>query len=162
MEAISTISIGKRIFKVSVSAYAVLSDFESFLFKRVRDAGRKLAVEEALSNYLDLNMPPGTDVADYDLAVDAVRHIAEREQLDYFPEFSYRSRERLYRDTDNNILGGVCAGFGNYFNIDPVIIRLLFVILALFSPGLIIYIILWIVVPEQPPLYSRRPGKNRF
>lgn len=56
---------------------------------------------------------------------------------------SKRKNRRLYRDTDNEMLGGVCSGIAAYFNIDVVWVRLLFVLLFLFY----IYIILWLVVP---------------
>ncbi len=62
-----------------------------------------------------------------------------------------RQRQRkLYRDPDDRVLGGVCSGLGAYFNFDPVIIRLIFVLLIFLGAGssLIIYIILWIVVPK--------------
>jgi phage shock protein PspC (stress-responsive transcriptional regulator) len=57
--------------------------------------------------------------------------------------------KRLYRDPDNRVLGGVCGGIGMYFKIDPIIVRVIFLIVFLgFGIGLLIYIILWIVVPE--------------
>ena len=57
---------------------------------------------------------------------------------------------RLYRSTTDKVIGGVCGGLGNYLNIDPVIVRILFVLLAVFGgSGVLVYIILWIVVPEQ-------------
>ncbi len=60
-----------------------------------------------------------------------------------------KTRKRLYRDPDNKVLGGVCGGIGAYFNIDPVWIRVAFVIaLFLFGSGPLLYIILWIVIPE--------------
>jgi phage shock protein PspC (stress-responsive transcriptional regulator) len=59
--------------------------------------------------------------------------------------------KRLYRDSNQRILGGVCSGIANYFNIDPVIIRVLFVLLAFFAAGGLIYIILWIVL--TPAVY---------
>jgi phage shock protein PspC (stress-responsive transcriptional regulator) len=57
------------------------------------------------------------------------------------------SRGRLYRNADDKILGGVCSGLANYLGIDPVILRIIFVVLigALFW----VYILLWIVVPSQ-------------
>ena len=56
---------------------------------------------------------------------------------------------RMYRDPDNRILGGICSGMSAYWRIDPIILRILFVIAFLgFGTGLIIYIILWIVLPE--------------
>jgi phage shock protein PspC (stress-responsive transcriptional regulator) len=57
--------------------------------------------------------------------------------------------KRLYRDPDNRFLGGVCGGIGMYFKIDPIIVRVVFLLVFLgFGIGLLIYIILWIVVPE--------------
>jgi phage shock protein C len=59
--------------------------------------------------------------------------------------------KQLYRSTTNKKLGGVCGGIGEYFNIDPTIVRVGFVLLALPGglPGLIPYAILWVVVPKQ-------------
>lgn len=58
-------------------------------------------------------------------------------------------RRRVFRDPDNNILGGVCAGIGNYFDIDPLWIRLALVIMFFgFGSGFLLYIILWIIIPE--------------
>jgi phage shock protein PspC (stress-responsive transcriptional regulator) len=57
--------------------------------------------------------------------------------------------KRLYRDPDNRVLGGVCGGIGQYFKIDPLIIRIIFLVIFFgFGIGLLIYIILWIIVPE--------------
>jgi phage shock protein C len=59
--------------------------------------------------------------------------------------------KRLYRSKDERMISGVCGGLGKYFNVDPTLIRLLFVIAAAAGgPGLIAYIILAIVVPEEP------------
>jgi phage shock protein PspC (stress-responsive transcriptional regulator) len=58
--------------------------------------------------------------------------------------------KRLYRLRDNRMLGGVCTGLGEYFNLDPVLIRIVFIILALQGgAGVIAYIVLWIVVPYK-------------
>lgn len=57
-------------------------------------------------------------------------------------------KKRLYRDKDEAVVAGVSSGLANYFGIDPVIVRLLFVILTLLDGfGLLIYAILWLVVP---------------
>jgi phage shock protein C len=59
--------------------------------------------------------------------------------------------KRLYRSRDERMISGVCGGVAKYFNVDPTLIRLLFVIFALAGgPGLIAYIILAIIVPEEP------------
>jgi len=64
-------------------------------------------------------------------------------------KFSSPGYHRMYRDTDHRIIGGVCAGMGAYWDIDPIIIRIIFVALA-FGGGLgvLVYLILYIVIPE--------------
>lgn len=59
--------------------------------------------------------------------------------------------KRLYRSPKNRILGGVCTGIGNYFNVDPVLIRLLWVV-GFFAAGIgfLAYLIAWIIIPEDP------------
>ena len=60
-----------------------------------------------------------------------------------------RSNKRLFRDPENKVFAGVCSGIGVYWNVDPVIIRILFVIAALWGGGgVFVYIVLWIVIPE--------------
>lgn len=60
--------------------------------------------------------------------------------------------KRLYRSKNDRMIAGVCGGLAEYFNVDPVIIRIVAFILLLPGglPGLIPYAILWIVVPEAP------------
>ena len=52
----------------------------------------------------------------------------------------------------NKMLGGVCAGIAEYFDLDPTLVRVLYVVLTIFSaafPGLLLYIILLILMPQQ-------------
>jgi phage shock protein C len=59
--------------------------------------------------------------------------------------------KRLYRTRANRVLAGVCSGIGIYFNVDPVIVRLLWVIFSFAGgAGVLAYIIAWIIVPEEP------------
>mgnify|MGYP001033642837 CR=1 FL=1 len=59
--------------------------------------------------------------------------------------------KKLYRSRKDKIIGGVCGGLGKYFDIDPVLIRVLFVFLTFFhGSGLILYLILLIIVPQEP------------
>ena len=60
---------------------------------------------------------------------------------------TFKSR-RLYRDPNNRILGGICTGLGTYFNIDPVLFRILFLLGIFSGVGVIAYIILWIIIPK--------------
>jgi phage shock protein C len=65
-------------------------------------------------------------------------------------------RQGLYRPTEGRILGGVCAGLGRRFGIDPWPARLLFILILLVLPGsqLLIYPILWILMPPEAPAYA--------
>lgn len=61
----------------------------------------------------------------------------------------WRPGRKLYRDTDNEVIAGVCSGIAAYFDIDVTFIRIAFLILALLNGfGIIVYIILWIAMPE--------------
>jgi len=60
-------------------------------------------------------------------------------------------KKKLYRSTKDKMLGGVAGGIADYFDIDSTLIRVLFILVVFFGgSGIIAYIILWIVVPEQP------------
>ncbi|MCK5744000.1 MAG: PspC domain-containing protein [Caldisericia bacterium] len=59
---------------------------------------------------------------------------------------------RLFRSRSSKVIGGVCGGIGDYFNIDPVIIRLIMIFIV--PAALLIYIIMWIVVPEEPLVHK--------
>lgn len=59
--------------------------------------------------------------------------------------------KRLYRSRDDRMIGGVCGGLADYLNVDPTLIRLLLVLLAFAGgPGIVAYLILWIIVPLEP------------
>lgn len=60
--------------------------------------------------------------------------------------------KKLYRSKEDRKIAGVCGGLAEYFGIDPTIIRVIAVLLLLPGglPGLLPYIILWIVIPSQP------------
>jgi phage shock protein PspC (stress-responsive transcriptional regulator) len=61
----------------------------------------------------------------------------------------HKQYRRMYRDPDSRLIGGVCSGLSAYFGIDPVFLRLIFLIAFFgFGVGLLIYLILWIVLPE--------------
>lgn len=60
--------------------------------------------------------------------------------------------QTLNRVTNDKIIAGVCGGIAKYLGWDPAIVRLLYVLISIFSaafPGILVYIILWIVMPEE-------------
>lgn len=59
--------------------------------------------------------------------------------------------KKIYRSRRDKILGGVCGGVGQYLEIDPVFIRILFIVLLLvWGAGILIYFIAWILIPLEP------------
>ncbi len=59
--------------------------------------------------------------------------------------------KKLYRNTNNKMIGGVCSGLADYFSLDPTVVRLLWIILAVCSiSGLFwVYIICWVIIPAD-------------
>jgi phage shock protein PspC (stress-responsive transcriptional regulator) len=75
--------------------------------------------------------------------------ISDNDRKSARDKFSSPGYHRMYRDPDNRIIGGVCSGMGAYWNIDPVIVRVIFVALVLAGGiGALVYLILYIVIPE--------------
>lgn len=63
--------------------------------------------------------------------------------------------KKLYRSAVDRKLAGVCGGIASYFDIDPTIIRLAFILFAFcFGGGLLAYLIAWIVMPEEPTSFK--------
>ena len=56
---------------------------------------------------------------------------------------------KLYRSRNQRMLAGVCGGLAEYFNVDATLIRVLFLVLAVFGgSGLVIYVVMWLIVPD--------------
>jgi phage shock protein PspC (stress-responsive transcriptional regulator) len=58
--------------------------------------------------------------------------------------------KKLYRSAKDKILGGVCGGLAEYLDLDPTLVRLVFVLLLMVGIGFLFYIICWIIVPKNP------------
>jgi len=77
----------------------------------------------------------------------------------------HRHYRRMYRNSVDKPVGGVCSGLGYYFNIDPLLIRLLFVIGLFVGFGFLVYIVLWIALPmaqTQEQIEEMRNGSNYY
>ncbi len=61
-----------------------------------------------------------------------------------------RHERVLRRSRSDRILGGVCGGIAHYFGVDPLLIRLIFIVAAIaMGSGLLLYVLLWVLVPEE-------------
>ena len=68
--------------------------------------------------------------------------------------------KRLYRSRENKVLAGVCGGVCEYFDVDPVLIRLVYLMVTVFTglvPGVLCYIIAIAIVPENPHITPSEP-----
>jgi phage shock protein C len=58
--------------------------------------------------------------------------------------------KKLYRSKKNRVIAGVCGGIAEYFNIDPTLVRLLWIFFVIiWGSGILAYIIAWIIIPEE-------------
>ncbi|MCK4943508.1 MAG: PspC domain-containing protein [Candidatus Aminicenantes bacterium] len=60
--------------------------------------------------------------------------------------------KKLMRSRKNKMIAGVCGGIAEYFNQDPTLVRIIYVLVSIFSiafPGILVYIILWLIIPES-------------
>ena len=70
-------------------------------------------------------------------------------------------QKKLIRPRANRKLGGVCAAFANYFEVDVMIIRLIWLVAVIFGgTGLVAYLIAWIVIPEEPETILLQPTRT--
>ena len=125
-------------FAAEDSSAEILSDIESRMAElfRARITGYKQVI--TIDDVNEIIAIMGTPE---DFSEDEGRSRSER--------FSTPGYHRMYRDPDHRIIGGVCAGMGAYWRIDPLIIRIIFLALILAGGiGILIYLILYIVLPE--------------
>jgi phage shock protein C len=70
------------------------------------------------------------------------------------------ARPQLVRSERDKVIAGVCGGLAEHFDIDPVIVRVAFVVAALFGPGLLAYVVLWIAVPKESAAPAAPPDSG--
>ncbi|NOY36116.1 MAG: PspC domain-containing protein [Chlorobi bacterium] len=159
MKKTITINLGGMVFNIDDDAYTLLRDYLQAVGKHyAREETSSEILEDIEARMAELFRERMTGAKQVITRTDTEEVVSIMGYPEDFaaeegPDESYyhrRSRSRrIYRDPDNSVLGGVCGGMGAYFNLDPLIFRILFLILFFGAgTGLILYIILWIVVPE--------------
>ncbi len=164
MKKTFSVNLGNRVYNIDEDAYVRLKTYLDriqgyFSDQKEREdiiSDIEMRLAELFSERIDANRQVITlkDVEEAVKIMGDPQEIAggkgktENDHSQNYYESGSRSR-RLYRDPDNRVLGGVCGGLGAYLDVDPVIIRVILVVLFLAAGvGLLIYIIMWIVVPE--------------
>lgn len=175
MKKTFTINISGIVFNIDEDAYEKLGSYLRKIKKHFQgsEGGEEIIndIESRIAEILQDKMSDKKQV----VTIDDIDEIIEiMGQPDEFTEesseedkaedetFEAPRYKRLYRDVDSRMLGGVCAGIAAYLKTDPVWIRLIFVVLTLFSGiGILIYLIMWIVVPEARTTAEKLEMKGR-
>lgn len=154
MNEITKIHLGRQAFTIAVDAHKDLQDYLRAIKRHMGNTDE--AVEEVELRMAELLTERGISGDKVVLSKD-VDYLKEQlgEPGDFGDDEGEPAREdasapkRLFRDTDNAMLAGVAAGLGKYFGLDPIWFRLAFIALTFAgASGIVIYIILWVLVPE--------------
>ena len=164
MNEITQIHLGRSAFTVSVEAHKELRDYLDAIKHQVgKDSADVL--EEVELRMAELLTDRGISGDKVVLPAD-IAYLREQlgeprdfkdddETEDHHPEPVEQPR-RLFRDTDHAMIAGVASGLAHYFGVDPVIIRILFVAFTLLGgSGILIYLLLWLLVPEAKTTSDR-------
>lgn len=163
-----TINLAGLVFNIEENAYQILKDYLAAiknqfaneegceeivadiearlaeLLKAKTHEGKQVLVDADIHNAINIMGKP----SDFDDATSNEKqsNTASQEQQNKYYKTKTR---RVFRDGDNKVFGGVCSGIASYFDTDPLWIRLALVILFFgFGSGFLLYIILWIIIPE--------------
>ncbi|MBK6967436.1 MAG: PspC domain-containing protein [Bacteroidales bacterium] len=155
-----SVNIGKRLFNIDEDAFECLNNYLGRLRNYFStDVGHdeivadiEMRIAELLQQKIE-TMGQGIVVLEYIQQV--INEMGEPGQLSDAESdgarqaASARTTGKLFRDPVNRKVGGVAAGIAAFFGVDPVWVRLLFILfILLYASGLIIYLILWIILPE--------------
>jgi phage shock protein C len=170
MQRIVQINIAGRIIPIEEDAYQLIKDYITALERQFSgEQGKDEIIQDIegrigeLFNIRLQSGSPAIDRADVQKVTDTLGPASELHDSaqktsntnssysantsQSWQQYQY-TRERLYRNPYDKVLGGVCSGIANYFDVDPVILRLIFAVLFLtFGIGFLAYIIAWIVIP---------------
>ena len=169
MQRIIQITIAGRLIAIEEDGYLLLKDYISSLERHFNgEVGKEEIIQDIEGRIAELfsaRLQSGAHAVDKSDVVKVIETLGPASALNdgmdasgnpasHFPA-PYTSREqtqyssrRLYRNPKDKILGGVCSGIANYFDIDPVIVRLVFAFMFLTAGiGLLAYILAWIIIP---------------
>lgn len=166
MKKTLSINIGSKVFNIDNDAYELLKKYldsiKSYFEKIKTEEDILMDIETRISekfssvkNYSEsLNLNDVKNIINEMGSVNDFKEIYEEYSEKEENESNKSSREnsknkKIFRNLDDKVIAGVASGVANYFNIDPVISRLLFLASLLTGFGLIVYIICWIGIPGK-------------
>lgn len=168
------INLNSIAFHIDEDAYSLLDNYLSSVktyFDRHQDSGNIIEdIEARIAELFQTKLSSSKQVINIDDVQEVIKILGkpsdfgdenESEEKENEESYIYKKSKRLYRDRENGLLGGVSAGLGAYLNIDTLWIRIAFVLLLFASFfGLVLYIILWIVVPPARTMAEKLEMKG--
>lgn len=153
MKKVVTVHIGNEVFQMEEEGYAkiqkVLGKIESGsanganVAKDIETRIATLLAEKATADKLVTSTQVDEVLETLGYAAYAKEEQSRKQGHSYYTNY-----RKLYRHPNEKVLGGVCGGLAAYFDADPVLLRILFVVLFFVGVGFLLYLILWIVVPQ--------------
>lgn len=150
MKKTLSIDLGDRPFVIDEDAYDMLDNYLKQIGMRQVTADEIADIERRLA---DMFSETGLAIIHIDTVRNAMVQIGPPDSFGIpkpEPTVHQKQPKRLYRSRKDRVIGGVCGGLAEYFGVDPLVIRLAFLLLLFFGGGLILYIIFWIIVPQRP------------
>ena len=148
MKKVITVHISGLLFHMEEDAFATMRES---LFRQGKQGDK--ATEVLLAEKFNALLTPAKQVitlSDVQTVLPLLGFKVNYDSTTSYGETREPEVKKLYRKSTNKVLGGVCAGFGEYWSIDPVILRIIFVILFFgFGAGLLFYLLLWIILPVK-------------
>ncbi len=160
MKKTFTINISGTIFHIEDDAYEVLQQYLVNLKNHFgnTEEGKEIVadIEARIAEIFSEKTAGEKNVVTQEWVNDVIKMMgtpedfADEEGMDEPYASEAKRKRRLYRDPDHRVIGGVCGGLGAYFAMDPVVLRIIFVVLFFVTSGaaILAYIILWIAVPK--------------
>ena len=158
MKKTLTINLGGMVYHIDEDAYAILNDYLERIKSGISNLEGSNEIYDDIENRIAeiisgrlRNSRQVVTIQDINMVIDIMGQPEDISGNDKSRKSNKENKNyrRMYRDPENRIIGGVCSGLANYWNIDPNLVRVIFVILTIFGmAGVIIYLVLWMVLPE--------------
>ena len=146
MKKVVAMHLSGKLFQIEEDAYLKLDAVLSQI--KLNEPKNFDSIEASLADDFTTKIESGQKVITYQM-VNEVLRIKGLLSYSNGGQQERRSYDRLYRNTKDKVIGGVCSGLGEYWGIDPILMRLLFIVLFFgFGSGFLLYIIMWIVIPK--------------
>ncbi|WP_304707747.1 PspC domain-containing protein [uncultured Rikenella sp.] len=160
MEKILTINLDSRSFMMDEAAYNTLSDYLHQIEMRLERPEEITDIERRLADILTELNPGVVDTDTVRVAMDRLGSPDRFGSLKPDTASAPNEPKRLYRSRKNRMIAGVCGGLAEYFGIDPIIIRLIALVLLFGGGGFLLYVIGWIIIPQRPLSFTTKQSNR--